>query len=52
LLPEAVLIGIDEGTGMIDDPSDGGWTVYGQGTVTLYRGLHVDTFGVGDTFHF
>jgi len=35
-LPDAVLIGIDEHTGMIDDGDDGRWSVYGQGAVTLY----------------
>ncbi len=34
-LPEAVLLGIDEETGMIHE--HGEWTVYGGGTVTLYR---------------
>ncbi|HJW84036.1 MAG TPA: Type 1 glutamine amidotransferase-like domain-containing protein [Anaerolineae bacterium] len=38
LLLDAVLIGIDEGTGMLDDGEDGQWIVYGQGEVTLYRG--------------
>ncbi|MGE5141314.1 MAG: cyanophycinase [Rudaea sp.] len=38
LLPDVVLIGIDEETGMIDDAPAGGWTVYGKGAVTLYRG--------------
>lgn len=40
LLPEVVLLGIDERTAMLDD-GDGerkhAWRVYGQGTVTLYR---------------
>lgn len=40
LLPTAVLLGIDERTGMLDD-GDGErktvWRVYGQGTVTIYR---------------
>ncbi len=39
LLPNAVLLGIDECTGMLDD-GDGerktAWRVYGQGAVTLY----------------
>ncbi len=35
-LPDSVLVGIDEGTGMIND-IDGKWTVYGGGQVTLYR---------------
>jgi cyanophycinase len=37
MLPEAVLIGIDERTGMVDD-AGGQWHVYGGGAVTLYRG--------------
>ena len=37
LLPEAVLIGIDEETGMINDGSHGMWQVYGKGEVTLYQ---------------
>ena len=34
-LPKAVLIGIDEQTGMINN--NGEWMVYGAGAVTLYR---------------
>jgi len=42
LLPDDVLIGIDEQTGLADDGPDGSWTVYGGGTVTLYhKGLPV-----------
>lgn len=37
LIPESVLLGIDEGTGVLSD-SDGMWQVYGAGEVTLYRG--------------
>lgn len=47
LLPEAVLIGIDERTGMLNDGPDGAWTVYGQGTVTLYRGEVVEIHQAG-----
>jgi cyanophycinase-like exopeptidase len=36
LLPQAILIGIDEQTGILNDAS-GRWTVYGAGDVTLYR---------------
>lgn len=36
LLPQSLLIGIDEGTGMMDDGPDGSWSVYGVGGVTLY----------------
>ncbi|MGD8688051.1 MAG: Type 1 glutamine amidotransferase-like domain-containing protein, partial [Syntrophobacterales bacterium] len=37
MLPDTILIGIDERTGMLDDGPDGRWQVYGQGEVTLYR---------------
>src|SRR6266516_1105247 len=40
LLPDAVLLGIDERTGMLDDGNGErktAWRVYGQGAVTLYR---------------
>jgi cyanophycinase len=37
LLPGVLLIGIDEQTGMVDDAPDGGWSVHGKGSVTLYR---------------
>ena len=38
-LPGAVLIGIDEQTGMLNDAPDGRWRVYGDGSggVTLYK---------------
>ena len=35
LLPDTILVGIDEGTGMISEAD--GWQVYGKGEVTLYR---------------
>ena len=35
-LPDSVLVGIDEATGMISEEE--GWKVYGAGSVTLYRG--------------
>ena len=35
LLPDTILVGIDEGTGMISGGD--GWQVYGKGGVTLYR---------------
>ena len=37
LLPETVLIGIDEETGMLNDGPHGMWQIYGKGDVTLYR---------------
>lgn len=50
LLPEAVLIGIDERTGMIDDGPEQMWTVYGQGSVTLYRHGQPMSYASGETF--
>ncbi len=37
LLPDVILIGIDEQTGIINDGPNGRWQVYGKGDVTLYR---------------
>jgi len=37
LLPDALLLGIDEQTGIINDSPSGGWTVYGGGAAVLYR---------------
>ncbi len=53
LLPHAVLLGIDERTGMLDDGDAGrkrGWRVYGQGSVTLYRGGRATAHRAGETF--
>jgi cyanophycinase len=56
LLPGAVLLGIDERTGMLDDGDAGrqrrqrGWRVYGQGAITLYRGGHATVYRAGETF--
>jgi cyanophycinase len=51
LLPGILLIGIDERTGMIDDALGGGWTVYGQGAVTLYQDGHkVGAYQRGEVF--
>ena len=51
LLPDAVLLGIDERTGMIDDRERKRiWTVYGQGTVTIYRKGKAVVHRAGETF--
>ncbi|MBI5842781.1 MAG: Type 1 glutamine amidotransferase-like domain-containing protein [Chloroflexi bacterium] len=50
LLPNSLLIGIDEGTGMINS-ADGGWVVSGAGEVTLYRnGGQIEVHARGDDF--
>ena len=53
LLPNVVLLGIDERTGMLDDGEDGrkiGWHVYGQGAVTLYRKGQPTVYNAGESF--
>ena len=52
-LPGAVLLGIDEHTGMLDDGEAGrkrGWRVYGQGAVTIYRGGQATVYRAGEAF--
>jgi cyanophycinase len=50
LIPYAILLGIDEQTGIINDASDGGWSVYGAGAVTLYRGEQIEVHARGEQF--
>ena len=51
MLPEVLLIGIDERTGMIH-AAEGKWEVHGGGGVTLYRGESTASYGRGETFSF
>lgn len=51
MLPEAVLLGIDEGTGMVSR-ADGKWEVKGGGEVTLYRGGSTVSYGRVETLSF
>lgn len=37
LLPNIILVGIDEETGIINDTSGGRWRVFGKGASTIYR---------------
>ena len=48
-ISQVTLIGIDEGTGMIDDGA-GGWTVHGAGSVTLYRNQELEIYEAGNVF--
>jgi len=53
-LPDAVLIGIDERTGMLDDGDAGrkiGWHVYGEGSVTIYRNGEPTIYKAGESFN-
>ena len=49
-LPEIILFGIDEETGVLYNPSQGNWRVYGKGQITLYNSGHVDKFEAGQAF--
>ena len=49
-LPSALLMGIDEETGTINDGPGGTWSVYGQGAVRLYRGHQNQEYGAGEWF--
>jgi len=54
LLPEAVLLGIDEQTGMLDNGPEGrkvGWRVYGKGAVTLYHHGKPTVYRSGESFN-
>jgi cyanophycinase len=48
-ISRVTLIGIDEGTGMVDDGA-GTWTVHGGGNVTLYRNQEVEIHHTGKSF--
>jgi cyanophycinase len=50
LLPDAIMIGIDEQTGMINDGPRGGWQVYGKGEVTIYQQKVTRVFKPGTPF--
>jgi cyanophycinase len=47
LLPNIVLLGIDEETGVISGVSEGFWQVYGKGKTTMYRNDLIEEFGPG-----
>ncbi len=48
-LPQAVLIGLDEQTGILSD-SAGTWTVYGAGEATIYRQSASRVYSRGQSF--
>ena len=50
LLPDAVLVGIDEQTGMLDDAAPGRWRIYGKGGVSVYHKQRIRHFGPSDVF--
>jgi len=50
ILPETLLIGIDEQTGMLNDGPNGRWQAYGKGDVTLYKSSLKERFKPGKPF--
>src|SRR5215207_6337325 len=49
-IPEGILIGIDEQTGMIDDAENNSWNVHGRGEVTIYHAGAAELHPTGKTF--
>ena len=49
-LPDAVLLGIDEQTGMLDEGNKTEWRVYGRGSVTIYRKGQQTIYASGQQF--
>lgn len=49
-LPGAVLIGLDEQTGILDDGTGRTWQVLGRGAATLYWGGQVTRYATGEGF--
>jgi cyanophycinase len=51
IIPQSILVGIDEHTGIVNDISEREWTVYGAGEVTLYRSGPIEVHARGEEFH-
>jgi len=51
LLPEMLLIGIDDRTGIIDNSPNNGWQVYGKGDVIVYRNGKKQAYHPGESFY-
>ena len=49
-IPNVMLIGIDEQTGMIDDAENNLWNVHGRGEVTVYRAGAAELHPTGKPF--
>lgn len=52
LLPDMVLLGIDEETGIINDAAIGGWNVYGKGATVLYSTSFSRSYSAGNVIHY
>ena len=42
VLPNKILVGIDEETGTINHASESHWQVFGKGSITIYRGAQIE----------
>lgn len=51
-VPDDVIVGVDEQTGLIDDGAKGEWTILGGGVVTVYEGGRTRTYHSGETLSF
>lgn len=49
-MPNVILLGVDEQTGMLDEGDVHTWTVHGAGNVTIYRAGRVFTHSGGASF--
>ena len=47
-VPDDVIVGVDERTGLIDDGAAGGWTVLGKGVATVYKRGGTMTYHSGE----
>jgi cyanophycinase len=50
LLPDTILVGIDEETGIIDNASGDRWQVFGKGAITIYRKGQIEKYASQQTF--
>ncbi|MGD1074501.1 MAG: Type 1 glutamine amidotransferase-like domain-containing protein [Thermodesulfovibrionales bacterium] len=51
-IPDDVIIGVDEQTGLIDDGAEGKWTILGKGLVTVYKKNRTKAYRSGETLSF
>lgn len=47
-VPDDVIVGVDEQTGLINDGAAGEWSVLGKGTATVYKGGRTKTYHSGE----
>jgi cyanophycinase len=52
LLPDQLLLGIDERTAIINDAAAGGWIVYGEGKVVVYSASSRQSYAPGNIIYY